>query len=127
MYRQISLRKFAAARSAALANARSSTMCASRAVIASMKSGPALAEVGDATSQYNLGYCCYRGEGMPQDYAAAARWFRKAAEQGDTDAKEAISFAILAGATIRGISNNVPTATGAKTPVVLGKIIPGKI
>jgi len=45
----------------------------------------------------------------------------------NTDAKEAISFAILAGATIRGIPNNVPSATGAKTPVVLGKIIPGKI
>jgi len=45
----------------------------------------------------------------------------------NADAKEAISFAILAGATIRGIPNNVPSATGAKTPVVLGKIIPGKI
>ena len=45
----------------------------------------------------------------------------------NADAKEAISFAILAGATIRGISNNVPSATGAKTSVVLGKIIPGKI
>jgi len=45
----------------------------------------------------------------------------------NADAKEAISFAILAGETIRGIPNNVPSATGAKTPVVLGKIIPGKI
>jgi len=45
----------------------------------------------------------------------------------NADAKEAISFAILAGATIRGIPNNVPSATGARTPVVLGKIIPGKI
>ena len=45
----------------------------------------------------------------------------------NTDAKEAISFAILAGQTIRGIPNNVPSATGAKTSVVLGKIIPGKI
>jgi anhydro-N-acetylmuramic acid kinase len=40
------------------------------------------------------------------------------------DAKEAISFAILAFATIKGISNNVPSATGAKQPLVLGKIIP---
>ncbi|MCX5635529.1 MAG: anhydro-N-acetylmuramic acid kinase [Planctomycetota bacterium] len=45
----------------------------------------------------------------------------------NADAKEAISFAILAGETIRGIPNNIPSATGAKTPVVLGKIIPGKI
>jgi anhydro-N-acetylmuramic acid kinase len=40
------------------------------------------------------------------------------------DAREAISFAILAFATIKGITNNVPAATGAKQPLVLGKIIP---
>jgi anhydro-N-acetylmuramic acid kinase len=40
------------------------------------------------------------------------------------DAKEAISFAILAYTTIHGMPNNVPTATGAKRPAVLGKIIP---
>jgi anhydro-N-acetylmuramic acid kinase len=40
------------------------------------------------------------------------------------DAKEAVSFAILAWATIKGLTNNVPGATGAGQPVVLGKIIP---
>ena len=40
------------------------------------------------------------------------------------DAKEAVSFAILAWATIKGLANNVPAATGAAEPVVLGKIIP---
>ena len=40
------------------------------------------------------------------------------------DAKEAVSFAILAWATIKGLGNNVPSATGADQPVVLGKIIP---
>lgn len=40
------------------------------------------------------------------------------------DAKEAVSFAILAWATIRGKANNVPSATGAAGPVILGKIIP---
>jgi anhydro-N-acetylmuramic acid kinase len=40
------------------------------------------------------------------------------------DAKEAVSFAILAYATIHGMPNNVPSATGAKRPVVLGKIVP---
>ncbi|MGB7581879.1 MAG: anhydro-N-acetylmuramic acid kinase [Sedimentisphaerales bacterium] len=40
------------------------------------------------------------------------------------DAKEAISFAILAYATIKGEPNNVPGATGAIQPLVLGKIIP---
>lgn len=40
------------------------------------------------------------------------------------DAKEAVSFAILAWATIKGITNNVPAATGAEWPVILGKIVP---
>jgi anhydro-N-acetylmuramic acid kinase len=40
------------------------------------------------------------------------------------DAKEAVSFAVLAWATIRGMANNVPAATGAKKPVILGKIVP---
>jgi len=43
----------------------------------------------------------------------------------DADAKEAVSFAILAWATVRGQANNVPSATGARRAVVLGKIIPG--
>jgi anhydro-N-acetylmuramic acid kinase len=44
----------------------------------------------------------------------------------DVDAKEAVSFAILAWATVRGCANNVPAATGASTPVILGKILPGR-
>ncbi|HUT31711.1 MAG TPA: anhydro-N-acetylmuramic acid kinase [Sedimentisphaerales bacterium] len=40
------------------------------------------------------------------------------------DAKEAVSFAILAHATVKGVANNVPSATGAKQPLVLGKIVP---
>ncbi len=40
------------------------------------------------------------------------------------DAREAVSFAILAWATIKGMANNVPAATGAECPVILGKIVP---
>ena len=40
------------------------------------------------------------------------------------DAKEAVSFAILAWATIKGLTNNVPGATGAEQSVILGKIVP---
>lgn len=42
------------------------------------------------------------------------------------DAKEAVSFALLARATIKGLANNVPSATGADEPVILGKIVPGR-
>jgi len=41
-----------------------------------------------------------------------------------SDAKEAVAFAILANETIAGNPGNVPSATGALRPVVLGKIVP---
>lgn len=40
------------------------------------------------------------------------------------DAKEAIAFAILANETLFGLPGNVPRATGAGGPRVLGKIVP---
>jgi anhydro-N-acetylmuramic acid kinase len=42
----------------------------------------------------------------------------------DPDAKEAIAFAVLANETVHGLPGNVPAATGARGPRVLGKIIP---
>lgn len=40
----------------------------------------------------------------------------------DSNAKEAVAFAVLANETIFAGANNVPTVTGAKNPVVMGKI-----
>ena len=42
----------------------------------------------------------------------------------DPDAKEAVVFAILANETVHSVPNNVPGATGARWPTVLGKISP---
>lgn len=41
----------------------------------------------------------------------------------DPDAKEALAFAILANETLHGLPANVPAATGAAGPRVLGKIV----
>lgn len=40
----------------------------------------------------------------------------------DSNAKEAVAFAVLANEAIFGQCNNVPRVTGAKNPVVMGKI-----
>jgi anhydro-N-acetylmuramic acid kinase len=41
------------------------------------------------------------------------------------DAKEAVAFALMGHATLHGWPGNVPMATGAAHPVVLGSITPG--
>jgi anhydro-N-acetylmuramic acid kinase len=42
------------------------------------------------------------------------------------EAKEALAFAFLAHLTLSGLAGNVPSATGAARPVVLGHITPGR-
>jgi uncharacterized protein len=48
------------------------------------------AEQGDATSQYSLGRLYHLGQGVSQDYVQAVAWYRKAAEQGDENARQAL-------------------------------------
>jgi Sel1 repeat len=43
-----------------------------------------LAQRGDARAQANVGRLYHEGHGVPQDYAEAVKWFRKAADQGYT-------------------------------------------
>ncbi|MGI9229087.1 MAG: tetratricopeptide repeat protein, partial [Gammaproteobacteria bacterium] len=45
------------------------------------------AKRGDADAQFGLGVMHYVGEGAPQNYVEAARWYRLAAEQGHADAQ----------------------------------------
>ena len=40
----------------------------------------------------------------------------------DSDAKEAVAFALLANEALFGVCNNAPSATGAKHGVVMGRI-----
>lgn len=44
----------------------------------------------------------------------------------DGEAKEAVAFALLAKLFVEGRAGNVPTATGAKGPRILGKLTPGR-
>ena len=48
------------------------------------------AEQGLALAEFNLGLKYDSGEGVPQDHAEAARWFRLAAEQGHLGAQEVL-------------------------------------
>jgi predicted aspartyl protease len=48
----------------------------------------ALAGKGDAIAEFNLGVIYQGGEGVPKDAEVAARWYRKAAEQGDASAQK---------------------------------------
>ena len=45
-----------------------------------------LADRGVAAAQFNIGLMYANGRGVPQDYAEAEQWYRRAAEQGNTDA-----------------------------------------
>src|SRR5690606_10451302 len=46
-----------------------------------------LALAGDSVAQYNLGSLYYRGQGVPQNHVEAARWYRRAADQGLAEAQ----------------------------------------
>ena len=45
------------------------------------------AEAGDPYAQFNLGNAYYKGNGVPQDYKEAVKWYTKSAEQGFADAQ----------------------------------------
>ncbi len=46
-----------------------------------------LAERGNASAQYMVGYLYAQGEGVEASSRTAAKWYRKAADQGDPDAQ----------------------------------------
>ena len=48
------------------------------------------AEHGDAMAQFSLGVCYQNGWGVGKDTDEAAKWYRKAAEQGYALAREAL-------------------------------------
>lgn len=57
----------------------------------------ARAKAGDPSSEFAVGRAYAKGEGVPQDYAQAVLWFRKAAEQGDVKAEYALGVSYYKG------------------------------
>ncbi|MEI7850242.1 MAG: tetratricopeptide repeat-containing serine protease family protein [Kiritimatiellales bacterium] len=60
------------------------------------------AKQGDVSAQYNLGICYKNGEGVPQDYKEAIKWFRLAADQGYAEAQAVLGICY-------GLGNGVPS------------------
>jgi len=50
------------------------------------------AKAGDVVSEGRVGYCYWLGLGVKQDYAEAARWYRKAADHGSPNAQAALAL-----------------------------------
>ena len=65
------------------------------------------AEQGDARAQADLGHMYSHGQGMPQDYAEAVYWYRKAAYQGDAAGQGGLAFMYYRG---QGVPQDYPKA-----------------
>ncbi len=59
-----------------------------------------LAEQGNARAQLFVGLMHYRGEGVPQSFAEALKWYRLAANQGDGFAQIAVGSMYAAGESV---------------------------
>lgn len=56
-----------------------------------------LADRGDPKAQTALGLAYYHGQGVPQDYGAAAAWYRRAADQGYPYAQGLLGYLYFTG------------------------------
>ena len=61
-----------------------------RDFVTALKEWKPLAERGDATPQFQLGWLYHKGLGVTQDYKTAVRWYTRAAEQGYAYAQSAL-------------------------------------
>ena len=62
-----------------------------------------LADRGDANAQCILAAMYFNGQGFPQDYTEAGKWFRRAAEQGYAEAQHNLGLLYKVG---RGVPQN---------------------
>jgi len=67
-------------------------------VAGALKAWQSLAEAGDGKAQQRLGLMYFYGEGVAQDAARAAGWFRRAAPQGHAEAQYILAMMLAYGA-----------------------------
>jgi Trypsin-like peptidase domain/Sel1 repeat len=65
------------------------------------KEWSALAEQGDAPSQFNIGLLFVDGIGAPKNFTEAASWFQRAAEQGNVEAQHNLGAMYASGRGVR--------------------------
>jgi TPR repeat protein len=96
------------------------------------------AKQGDAKAQGNLGFMYDNGEGVPQDYAEAVKWYRMAAEQGDASAQYNLALMYASG---EGLPQDYATAhmwfnissakghenAGSNRDIAAGQMLPADI
>ncbi len=68
-----------------------------------MKDLRRLADQGDADAQHALGVMYDKGQGVPQDYQEAAKWYRLAADQGHAKAQTVLGHKYAQG---QGVAQN---------------------
>jgi hypothetical protein len=68
---------------------------------------PASASSVDAEALYQKACAYYRGDGVPQDYTEAVKWFRKAADRGLAKAQNMVGVCYTDG---RGVSEDIAEA-----------------
>ena len=67
----------------------------------------ARALTGDSDAEQKFGAMYYYGQGVPQDYSQALQWYRKAADQGNTQAQYGIGYMYDIGKVSRRISRRL--------------------
>jgi hypothetical protein len=76
-------------------------------VLATLQETSTNAQAGDAEAQFILGKAYLSGQGMDKNYAEAAKWFRKGADQGNEDAQNGLGVMYNSGL---GVNQNYAEA-----------------
>src|SRR5579863_4824826 len=83
---------------------------------------------GVVEAQYQLGFIYETGQGLPQNFVEATRWYTKAAEQGFVPAQGRLGDILLTG---RGVPGSISAAAaerldkeGSEAPSALHRLFP---